>query len=242
MKIRTHDVVLHKLGRSIAKGEIKPLENLPPESELCLKYKIGRNTLREVFKVLSAKGILQASPRKGTWVKMVEDWDIFDPEILGWTLGTPLHLKILEDVNEARTLIEPSAARLAARYAMISDVAVIENAYIRMEKSAPKTNAACIADVDFHIGVFKASHNKLWIKFGQILSHTLTQLFKENTTQDRYMESLPLHEKILEAIRFKDEIGAEKCMHQLINYAIDTFQIIKGEKMRNLYKGNHVTN
>src|SRR5690348_5208926 len=134
MKIRTHDIILHKLGSSIVKGKIKPLENLPSDTALCKEYKIGRNTLREVFKVLSSKGLLEASPRKGTWVTEQDDWDIYDVDVLSWSIGTPLHTKILLDVSEARVLIEPAAARMAARNAKISDVAVIEEAYERMKE------------------------------------------------------------------------------------------------------------
>ena len=105
MKIRTHDIILSKLGSSIVKGKIRPLENLPSDTELCNEYGIGRNTLREVFKVLSAKGLLEASPRKGTWVTEQSGWDIYDPEMLRWSVGTPLHGKILLDVSEARGLI-----------------------------------------------------------------------------------------------------------------------------------------
>lgn len=230
MKVRIHEVVLQKLGAFIVKGGILPLKNLPPESVLCHKYKIGRNTLREVFKVLSEKGLISASPRKGTWVTNQEEWDIFDSDVINWAAGTKLQLKILTDVNEARNLIEPAAARLAARYGRISDIAIIEDAYYRMEKARSNSVEACIADVDFHLGIFKASHNSLWIKFGWILSATLPQLFKETATKDRYKEALQFHKKILDAIRFKDENGAEECMSRLIQYAMDTFKIIKGTK------------
>lgn len=226
MKIRTHDIVLDKVGESIVKGVLKPLERLPSDTELCRQYQIGRNTLREVFKVLTTKGLIGASPRKGTWVNEPDDWDIFDPEVLRWSEGTPLYTKVLLDVTEARLLVEPAAARLAARHAKISDIAAIEDAYERMQGATPGTNAACRADVDFHVALFHASHNKLWIKFGQALSYTLTQLFKTNVLQDRYYDELPLHGQILQAIRFQDEETAEASMRQLTHRTAETLASI----------------
>lgn len=226
MKIRTHHIILDKIGESIVKGHIKPLDNLPPDAELLKKYNIGRNTLREVFKVLSSKGLLEASPRIGTWVCEQEKWNILDPDILNWSIGTQLHTKILLDVCEARTLIEPAAARLAAKHAKISDVAIIEAAYERMEAAHPGTEAALQADVDFHLALFKASHNSLWIQFGQALSFLLMQVFKNNALQDKYVEALPLHEKTLQAIRLKDEDEAEKTMKVLTQQAVNDIKAI----------------
>jgi DNA-binding FadR family transcriptional regulator len=226
MKIRTHHIVLDKIGESIVKGHIKPLDNLPPDTELIKKYNIGRNALREVFKVLSSKGLLDASPRKGTWVCEQENWNILDPDVLNWSIGTQLHTKILLDVCEARTLIEPAAARLAARHAKISDVAMIEAAYERMETAHPGTNAALQADVDFHLALFKASHNRLWMQFGQALSFMLVQVFKNNALQDKYIEALPLHKNTMQAIRFKDEDEAEKTMKLLTEQAVHDIRAI----------------
>jgi DNA-binding FadR family transcriptional regulator len=229
MKIRTHHVVLDKLGEAIVKGRLKPLENLLPDTELCKEYNIGRNTLREVFKVLSSKGLLEASPRRGTWVSDPEHWDILDPDVLQWSVGTALHAKILLDVSEARTLIEPAAARLAARYAKIADVATIEAAYERMEQALPGTAEAGQADVDFHLALFKASHNHLWIKFGHVLSFALGQLFKTNAMQDKYLEELPLHREALQAIRLKDEAAAERALQRLTRHSVATCEAIVKE-------------
>jgi DNA-binding FadR family transcriptional regulator len=130
------------------------------------------------------------------------------------------------DVCEARTLIEPAAARLAAKHAKISDVAIIEAAYERMEAAHPGTEAALQADVDFHLALFKASHNRLWMQFGQALSFMLMQVFKNNALQDKYVEGLPLHEKTLQAIRLKDEDEAEKTMKVLTQQAVDNIKAI----------------
>jgi DNA-binding FadR family transcriptional regulator len=226
MKIRTHHIILDKIGESIVKGHIKPLDNLPPDAELLKKYNIGRNTLREVFKVLSSKGLLEASPRKGTWVCEQEKWNILDSDVLNWSIGTQLYTKILLDVCEARTVIEPAAARLAAKNAKISDVAIIEAAYERMEAAFPGTDAALQADADFHLALFKASHNRLWMQFGQALSFMLMQVFKNRALQDKYAEGLPQHKKTLQAIRLKDEDEAEKAMKFLTQQAVDNIKTI----------------
>ena len=115
---------------------------------------------------------------------------------------------------------------MAAKNAKASDVAVIEEAYERMKVANPQTLQASQADVDFHIAVFKASHNMLWIKFGQVLSFTLLQLFKSSALQEKYIEGLPMHKKILQAIRLRDEDDAEKNMKILTAHAASSLKTI----------------
>jgi GntR family transcriptional regulator, galactonate operon transcriptional repressor len=223
MKNRTHDIILDEIGIYIVKGHVKPGEYLPGDADLCKRYGIGRSTLREIFKVLKSKGLLLASPKKGTWVNEKENWDFFDPQIFNWAIGTPLEREILADVVEARCLIEPSAARLAARNSNINNIAQMEDAYNRMAKAKSGSNESRNADVDFHVNLFKASHNKLWVKFGQILSVSLVELFKFIVIEDHFIDTLPQHKKVIDAIRMKQEDVAEEIMKELTQYSRKVF-------------------
>jgi DNA-binding FadR family transcriptional regulator len=223
MKDRIHDIVLNELGIFIVKGKVKPGQFLPADADLCKRYNIGRGTLREILKVLKSKGLLLASPKKGTWVSEEENWDFFDPQIFNWAIGTSLEKKILADVVEARCLIEPSAARLAARNATLKNIAEMEDAYNRMVMAKLGSDQARNADVDFHVSLFRASHNKLWMKFGQVLSVSLMELFKFTIVENHFVDTLPQHKKVIEAVRLKQEDVAEKTMKTLTMYSKKVF-------------------
>jgi DNA-binding FadR family transcriptional regulator len=98
-----------------------------------------------------------------------------------------------------------------------------------MEKALPGTAEAGQADVDFHLALFRASHNHLWIRFGQVLSFALGQLFKTNAMQDKYPEELPLHREALQAIRLKDEEAAGRALQRLTRHSVATCEEIVRE-------------
>ena len=67
---------------------------------------------------------------------------------------------LITSLIEARRIIEPAAAALAAKRATAADLARIEQAYLGMELNL-RTNleACCEADLKFHVSVIAASHN-----------------------------------------------------------------------------------
>ena len=77
------DQVADALGRSIASGERAPGSFLPTEAELLEEFGTSRTVLREAVKMLTAKGLIDTRPRRGTMVKPETEWNLADPDIFG---------------------------------------------------------------------------------------------------------------------------------------------------------------
>lgn len=154
------------LGRRIAAGLYSEGETLPIEQELAASLGVGRNALREAVKVLSGKGLIVTAPRSGTRIRPREDWNMLDPDVLSWhadpQTATP---EFLLSLLEARRIIEPKAAELAAVRGTREDMASILSAYERMEQFQDEPQERMEADIDLHTAILKASHNPVIANF-----------------------------------------------------------------------------
>lgn len=194
-------LVVATLGKKIAANEIAPGETLPVEKELAESLNVGRNSLREAIKILSAKGMISTAPRSGTKVRPTEDWNMLDPDVLAWhadpTVATP---QFMLSLNEIRRLIEPEASRLAAARATRDEVAKILAAYELMaDDNEPVVDLQ--ADIAFHTSILEATHNPILANFKHCVMTFLNAHFRyaEHSTISND-ENLAMHRKIAWAI------------------------------------------
>jgi len=59
--------IAHHIGIAIVTGVYSKDNPIPIEADLCREYGASRPVLREAVKMLTAKGLLGARPRRGTW-------------------------------------------------------------------------------------------------------------------------------------------------------------------------------
>ena len=100
----------------------------------CAKqFGASRSVLREAVKLLTAKGLIGSRPRQGTRIEPESNWNLLDPDILGWLLERKLDIDLLEEFTEIRLAVEPLAAALAAKRAKDSDILLLQSSLERMQ-------------------------------------------------------------------------------------------------------------
>jgi GntR family transcriptional regulator, galactonate operon transcriptional repressor len=220
---KVHDATVRTLGAWVLGGRYRPGEALPREDELAAELKISRTTLREAVKSLIAKGLLEARPRTGVKVRPRDDWRVLDPVVLSWHPDIRRDPDLVAGLVEARRIIEPAAAELAARRATGADLAVIENAYFGMRAALPQDiHACCEADLAFHAGVIAASHNVvLRALIGTIESALRSSFLTTGELMRAQTKAMDAHRDVFERIRMRDEAGARKAMHRLLDIAAE---------------------
>ena len=65
--------------------------------------------IREAVKDLSAKRLIEVSPKVGTRVLPFADWNLLDRDVLAWRLNAQFDAKIVQDIFEMRLCFEPRA-------------------------------------------------------------------------------------------------------------------------------------
>ncbi len=127
------DGIAHDLGVAIVTGVYTETNPFPVEAELCRQYGASRTVLREAVKMLTAKGLLGARPRRGTWVQPEDRWNLLDPDVLGWLLERKSSPALLIEFTEIRLAVEPGAAALAARAAGAAEKNAVRAAIERVQ-------------------------------------------------------------------------------------------------------------
>ena len=210
-----------ELGRSIVCGEYDPKLSLPTEAEFCAQFGISRTAVREAVKMLSAKGLISSRPRQGIRILPEEEWNIFDSDLLRWSLEGKPSLKVIKEFLQMRIAIEPEAAALGARFARPSRIASIGEALERMRAAGNNHEEALVADVDFHIGILYSSENRFYIRMRDFVRTALTASIRHTTTADTDQATvIDEHSRVYQAIANGNPERAKQAMFLLIEEAL----------------------
>jgi DNA-binding FadR family transcriptional regulator len=217
-----HGQTVEALARRILSGEIPEgatLDLLALREEL----DVSLTALREALKVLSAKGIIDARQKRGTFVRPRSAWNTLDGDVMRWRSAGPPDLDLLENLTEVRTIVEPAAARLAAQRATPDDMTALDKALVGMAEANGEA-AAVAADLDFHRALLTATHNPLLVEMERVLANGLAQRDKVVHNATPADDPVPSHRAVLEAVRTHDAAAAEEAMRALVDKASEDFK------------------
>ena len=204
--------VFRLFGKQIAQGEYAPGRALPSEAELCARFEVSRNVMREVIKMLASRRLIDAQPHRGLFVMPGEQWNYLDVEVLEWVLEKGARPDLVH------SLIEPSISRWAAERATAVDLVDIEANYIMMATNRTNPAAFHAADIRFHHAVLVAAHNVVI----QQLSNAVGALqraifdFTFQTGEEHMALTIREHHELFDAIRRKNPVAAEEASRRMV--------------------------
>jgi DNA-binding FadR family transcriptional regulator len=213
------DQVAAALGREIIRGVHPPGAQLPNSDEMCARFQVSRTALREAYSVLSAKALIAARPKTGTRVRAREDWNLFDPDVLAWHIESTPTGAFIADLFVLREMVEPAAAALAAEAKSRDTIERIGEAYARMEQFKDGSGALIEADLDFHMGILRATGNPFLSALGGLIRASLYCAFRYSWEGAARIQDSRLHQHflILEAIRAGAPELARERMRELLS-------------------------
>jgi DNA-binding FadR family transcriptional regulator len=217
-----NDSLAVALGGEIIAGLYPPGSRLPSESALLDRFKVSRPTLREAFRVLSAKGLIVSRQKVGTSVRPRSEWNMLDPDFLAWHLRASLTEGFVADLFQLRQMVEPQAAYLAARSSDPAAIERIRAAYLDMERWKNGRGDLIGADLRFHQSILDATGNPFIGALGGLIHTALIGTFQLGwrgvvIRDDR----LHQHRAVLEAIEAGAKEAARERMAELLQDSID---------------------
>lgn len=167
--IKHRKVYLDAMGqirKCILEGEYNRGDKLPSENELTKIFQISRPSVREALCGLTALGLIEAKAGGGYYVKSANAFPATD-----WMLneeGNPL------EILEARRIIEPEIARVAARRRVEKDIDNLKKLLARAKAFRSQTSSQSIEpvieiDMEIHRIFAQATHNEVLISVQQRL-------------------------------------------------------------------------
>lgn len=212
-----HKWVASELGSRIVGGTYRPGEYIPNETKLGEELGVSRTALREAFKTLTAKGLIESRPKLGTRIKERSQWNMFDADVLEWFFQTDPSLEFYSALFEVRCVFEPAAAKLAAYNRTEEQVEIMAAAYKKMENAQVGTDEVFSSDLEFHMSILDATNNDFIISLGKTIQIALAGIFRLSSSTDKeYIDSLPGHKAIYLAIEKGDAVEAEQHMLHLL--------------------------
>lgn len=203
-------IVARQLIGAIKRGDFPVGTKLPAEAALAEQMGVSRPSVREGLSALAAVGLIESKPGSGNFVR--NGTSPVD------TIGREAVL-ILEsessclEIMEARGLLEPPIAALAAEKRTAEDLGQLRVICEKLERLAKqgKFDPYFDTDEEFHLALINAGGNSLLASALTPLINTMDQHLYREFTHDYYFknqlgleEVASLHGKILEAIEATD--------------------------------------
>jgi DNA-binding FadR family transcriptional regulator len=226
-----HDWLARSIGERILAGEFAPGTLLPNEAAWGKIYDVSRTAVREAIKTLTGKGLLLSRPKIGSRVEPRDRWNLLDRDVLSWHRSAIDRRSFATSTQEARRIIEPGIAELAAKKRSAEQLDRLVSALdsMRKAKSVPENVAA---DVEFHEALLQSANNDLLVPFGIIIEQALRNLFDYTSQRNpRLNLALQLHENVVRAVVAQDGTLARTAMLKLID---DTDAVIAAAAKRNV--------
>jgi GntR family uxuAB operon transcriptional repressor len=193
--LRSFEVVARRIA-SMVRERYGVGERLPPERELAKTFGVSRPTIREAILSLAMSGMLQVRSNSGAYV--ISRHELPD-------------LRALEGAGpfenlEARQMIEPQIAALAAQRASKTTIAQLVDAIAMMRREHARDREADTSDHRFHVILAEATGNSALVLICDSLwrAQSDSRIWQEIHAHMRMEDYRPVwlrdHEAIFEAV------------------------------------------
>jgi GntR family transcriptional repressor for pyruvate dehydrogenase complex len=221
-----YEQVAAMLIDQIVQGEHANGDRLPSETELANQFGVSRTTVREALRLLTARGLIRTAKgmRGGSYIQV--------PTVqhIAASLRTSLnvlsaaeHLSV-EELLEARELLEVPAARLAAARRDEPHLLRLKES-IKPRGSEPDANVEFAHNADFHGIVLSACGNTLLAIAAEPVFAVLREGFQRTSLGATFQEQVrDQHREIAHAIERGDRDAAATLMHEHLEYLRPTYE------------------
>ena len=167
------ELVAAQLRRKIVRGELADGDPLPAEATLMREFAVSRPTLREAFRVLESEALIsiRRGARGGARIRVPEG------EVAARYAGLVLEYRAttLQDVYDARTLIEAPCAGLLAARATEADLDRLRAEVVKAEQLMDTPSAFIRAHMEFHALVVELAGNETMRVLNGMVRHIIDQ-------------------------------------------------------------------
>ncbi|MBN8207778.1 FadR family transcriptional regulator [Bacillus sp. NTK071] len=216
---KIYEEIADQLLDKIKSGDLSPGDKLDSVQSLAEGFNVGRSAVREALSALRAMGLVEMRQGEGTYVKH------YDSLTLSQSLSTGI-LMNREDIIElleVRKILETGCVASAAVKRTEEELSGIEKALMEMEKALSHHQLGENADLQFHMAITAASHNRLLGDLMNQVSQLIIDSMRETRKLSLYSEAAILeklykeHKEIFVAIKDSDSEKAQQAMLHHLN-------------------------
>jgi DNA-binding GntR family transcriptional regulator len=206
--------LIDQLENMILTGLFQPRERLV-ELKLSEELGVSRFWVRDAFKILETKGLIEVIPYKGAVVCDLDEYEI-------------------ENIFEVRAELESLATRKAAKNAEKSDIKYLKRMAKKFEQSAKNRDLGEMisANEDLHNYIYELSQNPTLVQvIHQLKAQSHIQRYHAWASPDVIERIRKEHLLFIEAIENKDLELLDDLARRHISYSKDTYLLhLKAKK------------
>ncbi len=225
--------IVRKVLEYIKENNLKVGERLPSIRDLSKEWGYGRNAIRDGLVQAQSLGILTIHPRAGAFIRSLD----FSPLVDALANGIEIAL-MQEDINilhlsQARFIIEPELAALAAKYRRIEDIFQLQEIVAKLRSLDTADRAEYVlVDEALHLAIAKIAGNPALTTILKALLVLLRPYRIANIpTQEIRKNTDEFHTQIINAIQSGDPNKARECMiGHILAHRIDLLAGIEENK------------
>lgn len=192
--------ITEKLAALIGSGVFSVGDPLPAERDLAAALAVSRETIRGALLILSTRGIVTTV--QGMRTSVASD-DVGDLALS--PLARAAGAYGLDDVHEARLLVEDRVAALAAERIEAAALSQLDGLVEAQTKAAHDPVRFLILDREFHVIIYRAGGNAALADVATTLyAHVLDQRRRVVSRPGAVARSISDHRDILAALRAGD--------------------------------------
>lgn len=230
---RVSEQVASDILRSIDERSLEPGNRIGTEEELAREFGVSRPTLREALRMLSSGDLVRASKGPGGGIFVANTVEKGMGQSISDFIGMLLETRrvSIEELLEARTLLEVPLAGLAAHRADADTLAELRAAVQEYKETAGGEAARLHADARIHHALAAAGGNGVTKAFMQwtfdVLQPSLRAIIRPAVVESVIAEQ---HEALLRAIERGDPVHAERAMREHLHYVRDLVRAVGAEE------------
>ena len=215
------DEIAGQIREMLLSGDFKRGDKLPGEVGLAEKLGVGRSTLREALRQLSASGYIELIPNRGAFAVVTEEGDLPSPHSASatWLLDNK---DSVDELLATRFCIEPFAAELCAVNITEEGLAALNetmNSFRRCVE-AGKYDGLARLDYSFHRIILEGSGNRFLVEMYRSLLELFMQYSQSSfAATDSKRFTLGEHQFIYDAIAAHSPSEARCAMQMHLSIA-----------------------
>ena len=220
MAVKQYELVAERLRQGVVHGELQPGERLPNEAVLATDFGVSRATVREALRVLATQSLIRTSKGAGggSYVTLPSVNGVSEYVQSSISLLADADDVTLEELLEARELLEVPAARLAAERRTEEELERLRDA-IPDEPLRLGTQRQFVYNQDFHLAVIDGCRNALLAIAAQPVFAVLQRNLARSRLGARFHRAINEHHRaIAAAIEAGDADAAGGEMYDHLEY------------------------
>lgn len=206
-------MIATELRGQIERGALLPGDQLPGHRELAAQWGVSVGSAREAISMLVGDGLIETRAGRGTYVA--------EASRLPAGAHVPVTRKEIEELIEAREVLELQIVAMAAERASAEQIGRLRACVDRMQAAASDAESYPEADVEFHVTLAEVAGNRFLVKAVQDIRALLRNDMELSAEAGirrfgNLQFSVDSHRALVDAVEAGDPDGARQVLFEIM--------------------------